>query len=62
MVSSTSSATTSSSLVTALGGGSGIDMTALANNLATAQFASRNDRLAAKSEKLDAQIDRKSVV
>ncbi|MYL97503.1 flagellar filament capping protein FliD [Novosphingobium sp. FGD1] len=56
MVSSTSSATTSSSLVTALGGGSGIDMTALANNLATAQFASRNDRLAAKSEKLDAQI------
>lgn len=31
-------------------------MTALANNLATAQFASRNDRLAARSDKLDAQI------
>ncbi|MEE4451829.1 flagellar filament capping protein FliD [Novosphingobium resinovorum] len=54
--SSTTSATTTSSLVTALGGGSGVDMTALANNLAQAQFASRNDRLAAKSDKLDAQI------
>lgn len=31
-------------------------MTALANNLATAQFSSRTDRLAAKSDKLDAQI------
>lgn len=61
MVSSTSSSTsasavTTSSLVTALGGGSGVDMTALANNLANAQFASRNDRLATKSDKLDAQI------
>lgn len=56
MVSSTSSVTTTSSLATALGGGSGVDMTALANNLATAQFSSRNDRLAAKSDKLDAQI------
>ncbi|PNU04195.1 flagellar filament capping protein FliD [Novosphingobium guangzhouense] len=54
--SSTSSATTTTSLVTALGGGSGVDMTALANNLANAQFASRNDRLTAKSDKLDAQI------
>jgi len=59
MVSSTSSSTsasavTTSSLVTALGGGSGVDMTALANNLANAQFASRNDRLATKSDKLDA--------
>lgn len=54
--SSTSSATTTTSIVTALGGGSGVDMTALANNLANAQFASRNERLAAKSEKLDAQI------
>lgn len=55
-ISSTTSATTTTSLVTALGGGSGVDMTALANNLATAQFASRNDRLAARSDKLDAQI------
>jgi flagellar hook-associated protein 2 len=56
MVSSTSSTTATASLVTALGGGSGVDMTALANNLAAAQFASRNDRLTAKADKLDAQI------
>lgn len=56
MVSSTSSVTTTSSLATALGGGSGVDMTALANNLATAQFSSRNDRLASRSDKLEAQI------
>lgn len=56
MVSSTTSVTTTSSLATALGGGRGVDMTALANNLATAQFSSRNDRLAARSDKLDAQI------
>lgn len=53
---STASSLTTSSLVTALGGGSGVDMTALANNLATAQFASRNDRLTAKAEKLNTQI------
>lgn len=52
--SATSSVT--SSLVTALGGGSGIDMTALAANLATAQFAGRTDRLTARSETLDKQI------
>lgn len=52
----TTSSTTTSSLVTALGGGSGIDMLALANNLAQAQFAARSDRLAAKSEKLTAQV------
>jgi len=51
---STTSATTS--LVTALGGGSGIDMTALASNLAIAQFAGRSDRLTARSERLSAQI------
>lgn len=56
MVSSTTSATATSSLVTALGGGSGIDMAALASNLATAQFAARTDRLTARSDKLDAQI------
>ncbi|PEQ14293.1 flagellar hook protein [Novosphingobium sp. PC22D] len=52
----TTSSTTTSSLVTALGGGSGIDMLSLANDLATAQFAARNDRLVAKSETLDARI------
>lgn len=50
----TSAATVS--LVTALGGGSGIDMTALANNLAQAQFALRTERLTARSETLDRQI------
>ncbi|MEO5587617.1 MAG: flagellar cap protein FliD N-terminal domain-containing protein, partial [Novosphingobium sp.] len=52
--SSTSSAT--SSLVTALGGGSGVDMTALANNLAIAQFAGKTDRLTSKFDTLDKQI------
>lgn len=50
----TTSAT--SSLVTALGGGSGIDMAALAANLATAQFAARTDRLTARSDLLERQI------
>lgn len=52
--SSTSSVT--SSLVAALGGGSGVDMTALASQLAVAQFAAKTDRLTAKSETLDRQI------
>ncbi len=55
-ISPTSTSQTTSSLVTALGGGSGVDMAALANNLAAAQFASRNDRLTARSDKLTAQI------
>ncbi|MDE8651121.1 flagellar filament capping protein FliD [Novosphingobium album (ex Liu et al. 2023)] len=53
---STISSTSTQSLVTALGGGSGIDMAALANNLAVAQFSARTDRLSAKSDKLNAQI------
>lgn len=44
------------SIVTALGGGSGIDMTKLANDLAEAQFALRNDRLTKQSEQLEKQI------
>lgn len=48
--------TTTSSIVTALGGGSGIDMIALANTLAKAQFEPRTTRLTAKSETLDKQI------
>lgn len=52
--SSTTSATRG--IVSALGAGSGIDMAQLARDLATAQFAGRIDRLAARSEKLDAQI------
>lgn len=56
----TSSAT--QSLVSALGGGSGIDMGALAQSLADAQFAARSDRLAAKSDTLDRQISAASTL
>lgn len=52
--SSTQSATRS--LITSLGAGSGVDMAALATDLAAAQFAGRIDRLTAKSETLDRQI------
>ncbi len=44
------------SIVAALGAGSGIDMTALATNLANAQFAARTNRLATRLETLDRQI------
>ncbi len=50
----TTSAT--SSIVSALGGGSGIDMVALASNLATAQFEGRTIRLTTRAETLDRQI------
>ena len=56
----TSSAT--QSLVSALGGGSGIDMAALATGLANAQFAARSDRLTAKSDTLDRQISAASTL
>ncbi len=54
----TTSATGSAtqSLISSLGAGSGIDMAALAANLAAAQFAPKSDRLAAKSETLEARI------
>jgi flagellar hook-associated protein 2 len=48
--------TSVSSIVSALGAGSGIDMGALATNLANAQFQLRNDRLAQQSDKLQKQI------
>lgn len=44
------------SIISALGGGSGIDMISLAENLATAQFQLRTSRLAEKSETLERQI------
>jgi flagellar hook-associated protein 2 len=50
----TSSAT--QSLITSLGAGSGVDMAALAQSLANAQFAARTDRLTVKSETLDRRI------
>jgi flagellar hook-associated protein 2 len=50
------SASVGSALATALGGGTGIDMTALAGNLATAQFAGRLARLDSQNTKLTTQI------
>jgi flagellar hook-associated protein 2 len=50
------------SIVTALGGGSGIDMSKLATDLAEAQFALRNDRLTAQSEQLEKQISSASTL
>ncbi len=45
-----------SSITSALGVGSGIDMVGLANQLAEAQFAARNNRLTQKSEALERRI------
>jgi flagellar hook-associated protein 2 len=45
-----------SSIVQTLGAGSGIDMTALAESLATAQFAARIDRNTARAELVERQI------
>ena len=60
MVPSATSAT--QSLITSLGAGSGVDMAALAANLAAAQFAPRSDRLTARSETLDRQISAASEI
>lgn len=56
MTPTSSSTAPASSIVSALGGGSGIDMAALAANLVEAQFAPRSARLTARSERLDRQI------
>lgn len=56
----TTSAT--SSIVTALGGGSGIDMAALARNLSEAQFAGRLARIDSTSELLERQISTASTL
>ncbi len=52
----TTTTSVTSSIVSALGAGSGVDMTALATNLATAQFQLRNERLTARSETVQRQI------
>ncbi|WP_066775068.1 flagellar filament capping protein FliD [Croceicoccus mobilis] len=52
----TSNTSATSSIISALGAGSGIDMTGLASQLSAAQFAGRIDRLSARSETLEAQI------
>lgn len=54
--SSTSSTSATAQIVSALGGGSGINTAQLAEQLATAQFAARLDQLNAKNDKLTAQI------
>lgn len=56
----TTSAT--SSIITALGAGSGVNMAALANSLAEAQYASRIDQLRQRSEVLDAKISTASAL
>lgn len=50
------------SIVSSLGGGSGIDMTRLATDLASAQFTLRQDRLTARYEKLEQQISAASSI
>ena len=50
------------SIISALGGGSGIDMTRLAADLASAQFTLRQDRLAARYDKLEQQISAASSI
>lgn len=54
--SSTTSTSATAQIVSTLGAGSGINTSQLAEQLAAAQFAARIDQLAAKNEKLTAQI------
>lgn len=58
MTTTTSTANTSqtASIVKTLGGGSGIDISALVNSLVDAQYAVKNDTLTQKSDALTAQI------
>lgn len=58
MTTTTSTANTSqtASIVKTLGGGSGIDISALVNSLVDAQYAVKNDSLTQKSDALTAQI------
>lgn len=52
----TSSTSATSSIITALGAGSGINMAALAEQLAEAEYAGRIERLSGKSETLETRI------
>ena len=56
----TTSAT--SSIVSSLGGGSGIDMAALAASLASAQFAARVDRNTARTDSVERRISAASAL
>ncbi len=53
---------TTSSIIGALGGGSGVDMVKLAGDLATARFAARIGQLEAKSELLETRISAASAL
>ncbi|TIX51541.1 flagellar filament capping protein FliD [Alteraurantiacibacter aquimixticola] len=54
--------TTTSSIISALGGGSGVDMTKLANDLAEARFLSQVSQLESRSELLEARISAASTL
>lgn len=60
--SATSSTSATARLVSTLGAGSGIDTASLAEQLAAAQFASRIDQIAARSDKLTTQISAASTL
>lgn len=60
--SATSSTSATASLVSSLGGGSGINMSQLAEQLATAQFAARLDQISARTERLTTQISSASTL
>ncbi len=60
--SATSSGSATASLISSLGGGSGIDMTGLAEQLSAAQFAARLDQISAKTDKLTTQISSASTL
>lgn len=54
--------TATSSIISALGAGSGVNMVALANSLAEAQYAQRIEQLRTRSEVLDAKISTASAL
>lgn len=51
-----------SSIISALGAGSGVDMAALASDLAKAQFATRIEQLSARSEALESKVSAASTL
>lgn len=61
-VSATSSSSATAQLLTTLGAGSGISTATLAEQLSTAQFASRIDQLTAKNDKLTTKISAASTL
>lgn len=56
------STSATSSIITALGGGSGIDMAGLAESLAKASFAARIDRVSARTDTVKRQISATSAL